>query len=602
MLLLFGGWVFFGGAITGLGAGLTRLYHVADCESQSLTSCFWSGLAALVALLQIINLFAAIDWKIVVLIVAIGWAFLFLSASRVELPWVSRPSALGTRDSGRATRDSGLGTREGGLGTRDGGLRTRDSGLGTRDSVPGTRDSGLGTIHWIVLVLLGLWISNHALAAPSGDDGLYHLASVRWANEYRLPPGIGNLHERLAFNQSFFLLVAFLNSLPVPGFGHSLANSLLIMALLWTITERQIREPRIELSLLIPVTLYYLLSALGDSTFFANATPDVAVFALETVLFIYALELSDGPPQNVNLLLAMAALAVTFKLYTLAFSVGTLLLTGWWICRKNIVARHRLRIGSALCAILLIGWIIRSVVASGCLVFPVAATTLPVPWRVPVHLTVNSANWIRSWAREPFMHWSIVLGSNDWIQTWIPRTIRHPAVQAPLFLAVLALVARMIVRPTQEPGRAFLLRGFVLVAIGSLGFWFFTAPDPRFLGAIIWILAISLTALAFPPRAARARIGVLILFWLMPIYGLILVGYDMVRVPPGHLMQPVPNVPMRTRQTTSGLIVLVPVTGNQCWDAPLPCTPYFRPQLRLLGPGQGDGFWLDESAGRESDF
>jgi hypothetical protein len=174
-------------------------------------------------------------------------------------------------------------------------------------------------------------------------------------------------------------------------------------------------------------------------------------------------------------------------------------------------------------------------------------------------------------------------------------------VQAPLFLAVLALVTLIIFRLRQEPGRPSLLRGFTLVAIGSLGFWFFTAPDPRFLGATVWILGISLTALAIPPRASRARIGALVLFWLTPIYGLIRVGYEAVRVPPEYLTQPVPNVLMRTKQTTSGLKVLVPVTGNQCWDAPLPCTPYFRPQLRQLGSGLGDGFWLDESAGRASE-
>ncbi len=550
MLSLFCGWVFFGGAITGLGAGLARVHPAANYRSQSFTSWFWAGLAALVALLQIANLFTAIDWKVVLFIVATGWAFLLLSVSRLELNWLGH----------------------------------------------------VRTIQWIVLVLLGLWISNQALAAPSGDDGLYHLASVRWANEYRLPPGVGNLHERLAFNQSFFLLVAFLNAVPVSGFGHSLANSLLITALLFTITERQVREPRIELGLLIPATFYYLVTARGDSTFFANATPDVAVFVLESVLFIYALELGDRAAQNAGLLLAIATLAITFKLNALAFAVGTLILAGWWIRGKNIVARHQLQIGGVLAAVLLTGWVIRSVVASGYLIFPVAASALPVPWRVPLHLTVNTANWIRSWARQPYVHWSSVLGSNDWIRTWIPTTLDHPAVQMPLFLAVLALVARMIVGSRQEPGKVFLLRGFVMVAIGSLGFWFFTAPDPRFLGATVWILAISLTALAIPPRAARAWIGVLILFWLAPIYGLIRVGYDMVKVPPGHLMQPTPDVLMQTRQTTSGLNVLVPVTGNQCWDAPLPCTPYFRPQLRLLGSSLGDGFWLDESARRASDF
>jgi hypothetical protein len=40
------------------------------------------------------------------------------------------------------------------------------------------------------------------------DTDLYHAQVVRWYNEYGTPPGLGNLHTRLAFNSSWLSLAA----------------------------------------------------------------------------------------------------------------------------------------------------------------------------------------------------------------------------------------------------------------------------------------------------------------------------------------------------------------------------------------------------------
>lgn len=40
------------------------------------------------------------------------------------------------------------------------------------------------------------------------DSDLYHAQSIRWIEEYGVVPGLGNLHERFAYNSSFFALSA----------------------------------------------------------------------------------------------------------------------------------------------------------------------------------------------------------------------------------------------------------------------------------------------------------------------------------------------------------------------------------------------------------
>lgn len=56
----------------------------------------------------------------------------------------------------------------------------------------------------------------------------------------------------------------------------------------------------------------------------------------------------------------------------------------------------------------------------------------------------------------------------------------------------------------------------------------------------------------------------------------------------------IPRVELKTFSTRSGLIVYVPENGNQCWDAPLPCTPYPDVNLRLRQKGNMRyGFIID---------
>ena len=92
------------------------------------------------------------------------------------------------------------------------------------------------TFSWIYLVLLvitTIWIAILSMSSPTiFDDGLYHFNSIRWLNEYPIVLGLGNLHSRLAFNQSFFAYVAYLNIYPVFNHGYNLANSFLWLVLL----------------------------------------------------------------------------------------------------------------------------------------------------------------------------------------------------------------------------------------------------------------------------------------------------------------------------------------------------------------------------------
>ena len=88
----------------------------------------------------------------------------------------------------------------------------------------------------------------------------------------------------------------------------------------------------------------------------------------------------------------------------------------------------------------------------------------------------------------------------------------------------------------------------------------------------------ELTGAAF---GAALNIGVfmIFMFYLLPINELKELDFTS-----GY--QTIPSSALTEQRTDSGLIVYVPVEGDQCWDAPLPCTPYFNSGLRLRVPGK----------------
>ena len=57
------------------------------------------------------------------------------------------------------------------------------------------------------------------------DSRMYHFQSIRWINEYPIVAGLGNLSLQLGLNQSYFLLVAFLNVFPFFGQGYHVLDS-----------------------------------------------------------------------------------------------------------------------------------------------------------------------------------------------------------------------------------------------------------------------------------------------------------------------------------------------------------------------------------------
>ncbi|MEX0325789.1 MAG: hypothetical protein AB3N33_06850 [Puniceicoccaceae bacterium] len=465
----------------------------------------------------------------------------------------------------------------------------------------------------LLLVLAGAWISSRAMLHPMNyDAGLYFLNSIRWNNSYPIVPGLGNLHARLAFNQSFFTYVAALNLHPFFGHGRSVANSFLMLLTIGTALHQLrpilARPARImELAPAQWVPPLFVLPVLGFLCLFSkdlpSPSPDLAVELLLITLFLLFSRLwanylkeKQMPIGEAFVLVFLTATTMTLKLSGLFASS---LIAGLTVLAVLTSGRQRWRTGLVLilpAGLILLIWMVRGVMTSGAPLFPSTIGYIETSWSIPREAIREEAQIITSWAREPWTDHKEVIGNWNWFGKWLDRMGHFPVqvLYPTAYFLVLLLGNRLLFRdrqtgpPGMRPGWSVLPS----ILLASLVFWFFTAPDHRFARALFFLLPVS----AIIPLAARlheryhgrkflAALGILFLTANAHFLAWTVTHPERFFLISYEGWHPIIEVPMQARTTDSGLEVNLPVTGQQSYDAPLPSTPYFNRHLQLRRDG-----------------
>src|SRR6266446_998109 len=438
------------------------------------------------------------------------------------------------------------------------------------------------------------------------DTGLYGAASVRWSQTYPAVPGLANLHGRLGFNSSVFLCIAALGQGPWKDLGFHLFTGLLLSALWATLLPACARcVSRVDASpadwfhsiLAVPAFFWTTRSRIVGTQTDEPAT--IVALVAAGILFADLCEThrqdQQAPPASRLFLAAtLFSLAVTFKESTAVFALLAWCLVFRRIWQTSVSQLRGLHLGAAFVysGLLLLPWFARSIILSGYPLFPATIFAFPVPWKTPL----SAARWyalaVHSWGRGPDAHFVDTQGLR-WLGDWLNHALRNrPSFQVPLAigLAGLAIALASRLRGGPKLRLAYPWLSLLLPGLAGILFWFAASPDPRFAQFAIWTAAATLgtwgiVCLDLEGGRSRSRLAlaalVLSLIWCLISFG----WKEPIRALRGvQERPPLPQPAVIVRRTLSGLAVYVPAQGNQCWDAPLPCTPYFDETLRLRDP------------------
>jgi hypothetical protein len=547
-------WLVCSGVLLGIGALILRQFS----QEYLLLDAFWMGMGAAVSFLELYNFFRPVDSVAVAFL--LGLSVVGILSNRISL----------------------------------------------LHELQELKRIGL----WPIICYIAVVVSIALRAAgpcKHYDTGLYGAGAVRWAITYPVVPGLANLHGRLGFNSAVFLCVGALDR----GIWHNLAPhlfaGLLISALCASIVPaffrlfwgKSVSAADWFLSILLVPAGFW--TATADVVGMPTDLPATAVcFVAAAILFheFDAEKIARGRGRigNVRILVAMTlfALAITFKLSTVVFAS-----LGWavaflklWSSTAISSKRRLLIVESILLSVaILLLWIVRSLVLSGYPFYPNTSFAIPVGWRVPANTGEMYAAGVRSWARIPHAQLADTLGFR-WIGPWFRNVSGdREGFRIPSLLAIgggLVLIFRWIRERSSQPTHAV---GLLVPSIGGLLFWFFEAPALRFGEAAMWTAAATLGALgvSFLIHGKGLTWTRIVLFGLLAIAAWCTYPRTLWRLSYRplfaiHEFLPLPRTRFVSHQTLSGLTVYVPAEGDQCWDAALPCTPYFDETLRLRRP------------------
>jgi len=267
-------------------------------------------------------------------------------------------------------------------------------------------------------------------------------------------------------------------------------------------------------------------------------------------------------------------------------------------------------------------WMIRNVIWTGYPLYPSILISFPVEWRVPRSSVITFTYWVRSWARMPRVYPAAVLNNWRWFDSWLDMQLQNSFwIAYPMFLGIGGLLFGFVFRRRIFPQGILREKKWLILfpSIGTLIYWFLTAPDLRFAGASFWTFGASVIVIVVhsvkDARVVFKKLSVILLslslianfyfgtgkfFWealqkeksLIKAISILLSQNSLVaRLGPEGGFHRTTTVRYKRFATDSGLIVYVPEEGDQCWDSPLPCTPYPNRNLRLRNKGNlRDGF------------
>ena len=495
------------------------------------------------------------------------------------------------------------------------------------------------------------WLANRSLGANTlWDSGLYHVPFIRWANSFAIVPGLGNLHDRFAFNNTSLLLHAMLEVGPAPCLSAHIVNGLLcslwVPVVVWSFQSILRGNRRAMIHSTFGVAGGVLVVTTAASSWISSTSTDVPAFFLvlagcwQLLRLLVPLPEDRGYPEDdglriqpeIGFALVLLTGAVIVKLSSAALLITSVVLMTvvlkrrrggtWWPRKAGTPA--------AFCLLLLLLWSCRGYVLSGYPAYPMTFLGLPVSWRVDPDVAALQRQMILTTARSPHSTHSTVDPSGGWLRRWLVEVVLYRApvlIVLPTLIVLIATSALILTRRARDALSSPVV-ALILAIWCALIAWFVSAPDPRFAGHLWWMAAALVTGLVAQsvvhwesPRVRWGAVGLCAALLVVPLlHQMVLVQFryrhqEGNRYSNRHAFQdfpwltvdsfpgPLPKVTVERRATISGLEVLTPAPGLLCWSVSLMCTtpPSFDRRLRLRRSDHlEDGFSIDP--GPDSDL
>ena len=469
----------------------------------------------------------------------------------------------------------------------------------------------ISRLTFLLLFLTFIIVLIRATDPPASyDSGLYHIQAIKWIEHYPAIPGLGNLHGRFGFDSLWFVVTAFFGPSSVGlASSYTLNGFVFLLVVTWFLGAFEGRgSPHTNLTRKARVLFFSILGLDVIGNFYpvlsSPSTDQTPMLLIPIILILFPVSEekqdevdSQKPGLNFWLILIFSVFSVLIKL-----STAPILLAPLFLLVRYYRRDYRRILGAGLVFVCAFGpFVMRNIIISGYPVYPIPGLDLfNFDWKIPQSLVMNEKNWIESWARIPGRDQAEVLklSFSNWFPTWWAN---QSSLNVSLLVGLLGLTVANLGyfiyawRKKTAILNLYLKFGFfyALLYLASV-YWFLSAPDFRFgYGFLLSLLVLLLLPFlkSIPGQFFKIKVKKSILVagicWQFLVLCQVFVSkpiQDVLVLP-----YPVPVVSLKTN-SVQGITIYSPVSGDQCWDSPLPCSPYLNAGLGLRGSDLKSGF------------
>ena len=438
------------------------------------------------------------------------------------------------------------------------------------------------------------------------DTESYHIQMIKWIQEYGTPPGLANLHERYGFNSSWFALVSFFipskaenNFYTIPNGLLSVWLALYLLQNTWQlITMRDNWSGTIAMaSFIVFLAALYCWPMIRGNTTTVNYDFISAFVVL--VLFTEIIKSQEKWKRYLPELFIWPVFLFTIRIINYPLLLITL------FAFVNVYRERRfagLTKGLVLSAGLLLPFLVRNVLLSGYLFYPVSQIDLfNVDWKADQQLAIEIVEYIKYFNRvnAKFMptHEIAKLTTPDWIPVWFHYLFAYD--KPILFLGVSGYLLSAI-RWSRTKNFSPPVKIILLVCFLQLISWFIVAPDPRFVYGPLFAGILIIPFLLLPVQVNKKMLhgALMVLTCFIFLYG----GNNYLRDKKyNNPLMPVivPSPPLSERVQIDHIVFNIPgkLPGNwnpRCYATALPCLYTIQSGLKPRGKRISDGFKIEK--------
>ncbi len=449
----------------------------------------------------------------------------------------------------------------------------------------------------VLLALFLLWAFYTSRGYMVYDTGLYHGQSIRWIEEYGVVKGLGNIHERFAYNSSLFAMYALFSlkfltgGFPlhtINGFiAFTLSMSVLDIAKVW-------KRKSMRLSDFASAAAIYYLTTICDEVIAPSS--DYAVMCVIFYIVISWLRQLENEEEKSIVPYALLCVAGVYAL-TLKLTAGLILL----LVLKPAIYLIRNKKWKDIAIYLTLGilvaapWLARSVIISGWLLYPFEALDLfAVDWKMDATMIPVDAAQIKTWGRALYDIALVNVPITGWFPNWFRTTLLSTEkllILADIGCVVLYIIAVIIqlVRRKKAP----IGNWDILLVIGTMMcsylYWQTSAPLMRYGYAYVLLFAaLMLGWIVIKLGWSRIVFFAILLFGLYKSTWLVRYTLGCAALP-NYIWQEDYEVFELETFESDGVTFYKPVYTDRTGYYSFPAVP-IEVEIELRGEGMADGF------------